>query len=235
MLLTAWAVLWLVIVTLLMGSLVIILALAGVPENRLQWIPRLWARLVIWGACCRVAVEGRENLEPDQTYVFACNHTSALDIPALSAGLPRDIRWIGKKELFGVPIFGQAMLRVGYIPIDRSNARAALKSLNLAAGRIQEGASVLIFPEGTRSTDGRLLPFKSGGLALAIRSGRPVAPAAILGAGQALPPNTLRLNPGLIRIRLGKPVPTEGLKMRDRDQLAALLRDKVQELIDSAD
>ncbi len=231
-LLIAWAGAWLGLVTTLGFIILVVLTLFKVPEHRLQWIPRLWARCMLWAVCCRVKVQGLENINPEETYIFACNHTSALDILALMSVLPPNFRWIAKKELFEIPVFGPAMRRAGYIPIDRSNNRAAMKSLNQAARRINQGASVVIFPEGTRSESGRLLPFKSGGLALAIRSRRPVVPVAIQGAARALPPKTLHLNPGTITITLGKPVPTQGMKLRQRDELAQRMQQEVQKLLD---
>ncbi len=233
-LISAWGMLWLGVLTLVFSLLTILLSLCRVSDHKIQWVPRTWARLLLWGVGCRAHTSGRENLEPGETYVFACNHTSALDILALLSELPSNFRWIAKKELFEIPLFGPAMLRAGYIPIDRSDRRAAMESLNRAAERIAGGASVVIFPEGTRSPDGKLLPFKSGGLALAIRSQRPVVPVAIIGANQALRPKSTLLNPGAIRIVLGRPIPTQGLKIKQRDELAQKVRAKVEELLNSA-
>lgn len=229
---SGWGMVWLTLLTIIFASATIILAWCRVSEHKIQWAPRTWARLLLWGVGCPVRTFGRENIVPSATYVFASNHTSALDILALLGQLPANFRWIAKKELFKIALFGPAMLRAGYIPIDRSDHRAALKSLNRAAERIAGGASVVIFPEGTRSPDGKLLPFKSGGLALAIRSRRPVVPVAIIGANKALRPKGLLLAPGRINIVLGKPIPTEGLKMGQRDELAQQVRERVQELLD---
>jgi 1-acyl-sn-glycerol-3-phosphate acyltransferase len=230
---SGWGIAWLTLLTIIFASTTIILAWCRVSEHKIQWAPRTWARLILWGVGCPVRTFGRENIVPSATYVFASNHTSALDILALFGQLPANFRWIAKKELFKIVLFGPAMLRAGYIPIDRSDHRAALKSLNRAAERISTGASVVIFPEGTRSPDGKLLPFKSGGLALAIRSGRPVVPVAIIGANKALRPKSLLLSPGRISLVLGKPIPTDGLKMKQRDQLAEQVQERVQELLDN--
>jgi len=228
-LVSAWGMIWLSLLTVFFSALTIVLAWCGVSEHHIQWSPRNWAKLLLWGVGCSARLKGLENLEPGATYVFASNHTSALDILALLSQLPANFRWIAKKELFEIPLFGPAMLRAGYIPIDRSDRRAAMESLNRAAERISGGASVVIFPEGTRSPDGKLLPFKSGGLALAIRSRRPVVPVTILGANRALRPKSLLLNPGPIQIVLGEPIPTAGLKMNQRDQLAQEVRERVLE------
>ncbi len=232
-LMSGWGIVWLTVLTTIFSTATIVLAWCRVNEHKIQWVPRKWASLLLRGVGCPVVTLGRENIDPGATYIFASNHTSALDILALLSELPSNFRWIAKKELFEIVLFGPAMLRAGYIPIDRSDSRAALESLNRAAERIANGASVVIFPEGTRSPDGNLLPFKAGGLALAIRSRRPVVPVAIIGANQALKPKSLLLAPGRIHIILGKPIPTEGLKMRNRDELAQQVRKRVQELLDN--
>lgn len=232
-LISAWGIAWLTLLTIVFGTATIVLSWCRVSDHKIQWVPRNWARLILWGVGCPARTLGRENIETGATYVFASNHTSALDIPALLGELPSNFRWIAKKELFKIALFGPAMLRAGYIPIDRSDRRAAMKSLSRAAERIAGGASVVIFPEGTRSPDGNLLPFKSGGLALAIRSRRPVVPVAIIGANQALRPKSLLLSPGRVHIVLGKPIPTDGLKMNQRDELAQEVRERVQELLDN--
>ena len=232
-LISAWGLVWLTLLTIVFGSTTIILAWCRVSEHKIQCVPRTWARLIMWGVGCPVHTFGRENIAPSATYVFASNHTSALDITTLLGQLPSNFRWIAKKELFEIALFGPAMRRAGYIPIDRSDNRAALKSLNRAAERIAGGASVVIFPEGTRSPDGKLLPFKSGGLALAIRSRRPVVPVAIIGANKALKPKSTLIAPGPVKLVLGKPIPTDGLKMNQRDELAQQVREQVQELLDN--
>lgn len=233
-LLSAWAVFWLVVCTGLCALVVMVLSLLGRPQERMQWPGRSWAKAICLAAFMRLRVHGTENLEPGANYVFACNHTSALDIIALFLVLPKNFRWLAKKELFEIPVFGPAMRRSGYIPIDRSNNRAALASLGRAAERIKDGASVLLFPEGTRTSGGTLLPFKSGGLSLAIRSRRPVAPMAIVGADKALAPKSKLLSPGVIDIYFGKPIPVDGLKMGDRDQLAQEVRAQVKALLQGA-
>jgi 1-acyl-sn-glycerol-3-phosphate acyltransferase len=232
-LISAWGMVWLTLLTMVFGTITIVLSWCRVNDHKIQWVPRNWARLILWGVGCPARTLGRDNINPKETYVFASNHTSALDIPALLGELPSNFRWIAKKELFKIALFGPAMLRAGYIPIDRSDRRAAMQSINRAADRIAGGASVVIFPEGTRSPDGKLLPFKSGGLALAIRSQRPVVPVAIIGANQALRPKSLLLSPGRVFVVLGEPIPTAGLKMKQREELAQQVQNRVQDLLDN--
>jgi 1-acyl-sn-glycerol-3-phosphate acyltransferase len=228
---SAWGLLWTAITTVCFSIMVLVSGWLGMGQDRLHALARFWARLLIGGVGCRVRVKGLENLEPGATYVFASNHASSTDILALLAALPANFRWIAKKELFAIPVFGSAMRKAGYIPIDRSDNRAAMASLQLAARRIREGSSVIIFPEGTRTLDGRLLPFKSGGFLLALRSGRPVVPVAIVGTHEALPAKSLLINPGPIEVRLGRPLPTAGLKAAQREQLCQATREQVLGLL----
>ena len=124
-------------------------------ERKVQVFPRFWGQMLCRLAGVQVRIEGLEQITPEQTYIFAGNHVSQYDIFSFQGYFPHDFRWIAKKELFRIPVFGQAMRRIGYIPIDRSHGRQALKSLDAAARRIAAGSSVLIFPDGTRSADGQ--------------------------------------------------------------------------------
>jgi 1-acyl-sn-glycerol-3-phosphate acyltransferase len=227
---SAWSLAWLGIITLPLCLVVLVAWLAGVSDHGLQWAPRLWASLLMAGIGCRVSASGLENLEPGATYVFAGNHSSALDIPALQTVLPSNFRWVAKQELFRIPVFGQALKAVGDIPLDRSAGRQALQSLIEASRRVERDASVVIFPEGTRSDDGELLPFKSGSFLLAIKSGRPVVPFWLQGAHQALVNDSLLLDPGPIQVICGQPIVVEGLSNGDRDQLSELVRQRILEL-----
>lgn len=227
-----WAIFWLLATTIPVASLVILAGALRLGDERIQVLARFWARALIYGAGCPVSVEGVENLEPGAPYIFASNHASALDIPALLAVLPNNFRWIAKKELFGIPLFGQSLKAAGYIAIDRGDNRKAMQSILTAVERIKAGASVVIFPEGTRSEDGNLLPFKAGGFMLALRSGRPVVPVAVLGSNHALKPKRLLLNPGPVRVVLGRPIPSQGRGTSDREALAEEVRQAMQALID---
>ena len=217
--------------TVVISSGVVILGLLGVSQNRLHGLARTWARLLLWGLRVDLTVSGREHLEPGATYVFAANHSSMLDIAALLAELPRNFRWMAKKNLFKIPFFGWGMFFSGYIPVDRENRRAAVRSIGVACQRIEEGASVAIFPEGTRTPEGRLIPFQSGGFVLAIRTGRPVVPVAIKGAGAALPRGSLYFQPGHIDLDIAQPIPTEGISLSGRHELAQRTEDQVRRML----
>jgi len=171
---------------------------------------RLWARVALWCAGVRVAVQYTQQLPTGTPLIFMSNHQGNFDIPALYAAIPRPFSWMAKEELFRIPLFGWALSRAGYIPVDRSDGRKSFKSLMAAAKTIRGGKSVVIFPEGTRSPDGALLPFKRGGFILAATSKVPVVPVAISGSREVNPPQTTLLTPGVIRVRIGGAVPTEG-------------------------
>jgi 1-acyl-sn-glycerol-3-phosphate acyltransferase len=166
---------------------------------------RFWARLSLALAGVQVSLRGAELL-PDGPVIFMSNHQSNFDILSLLAAVPRRLNWIAKKELFHIPVFGSSMRRGGYIPLDRGDGRKALRSMDHAASIIRAGKSVVMFPEGTRSRDRRLLPFKRGGFILARKAGVPVVPVTINGSGRINPANEIRLTPGTITIILHPPV-----------------------------
>ncbi len=169
------------------------------------WHARLWARLMLALNRVRVTVSGSEYL-PDGPVIFMSNHQSNFDILSLLAAMPRQFHWIAKKELFEIPVFGPSMRRGGYIPLDRGDGRKALQSIDEAAASIRQGKSVVLFPEGTRTVDGNLLPFKRGGFVLARKADVPVVPVTINGSGRVNPANQIRLYSGAITITLHPPV-----------------------------
>lgn len=192
---------------------------------------RLWARISLFLASTRVTLRGAENLPPGPV-MFMSNHQSGFDILALLASLPYETRWIVKKELFAIPIFGASMKRGGFIPLDRRDAHRALKSMKKAAEAIRAGNSIVIFPEGTRSKDFRLLPFKRGGFMLALRAGVPVVPVTINGSGRVNPAGTLQLHSGPISVTLHPPVMPEA--GASHEETEAVLMRKVRDAISSA-
>lgn len=201
-------------------------------EIDVQVFPRAWGRILCWLAGVRVRVEGLEQIDPGKTYIFAGNHASQYDIFSFQGYFPHDFRWIAKKELFRIPVFGLAMHRIGYIPIDRSHGRQALKSLDDAGRRIAAGSSVLIFPEGTRSADGQLQEFKTGAVLLAIKAGVPIVPVGFNGSHRVLPKGRLLPRSGEIVIRIGAPIATDQYKSADKQALAESLREAVRRLLD---
>jgi 1-acyl-sn-glycerol-3-phosphate acyltransferase len=201
-------------------------------KAKAQQFPRAWGRVLCRIANIGVRVEGRENLDPSRTYIFVGNHASMADIMSFQGYINHDFRWIAKKELFAIPIFGSGMKAVDFISIDRSRGREAVKSLNDAAERIAEGASVIIFPEGTRSPDGHLRSFKTGAIMLAIKAGVEVVPVGFNGTHQALPKGKVLSRGGEVVLRIGTPISTKDFKAKDKQMLAGILHQKVEELLD---
>ena len=198
---------------------------------KIQVVPHFWGWLLTTLSGVTVRVEGLAQLDRTKPYIFVANHQSQFDIFVLDGFLDRDFRWLAKKELFRVPLFGWAMLLAGSIPVDRSHGRQALKSLDEAAKRIAAGASVVIFPEGTRSPDGRLQPFKAGGMQLAIKAGVELVPMAITGTHQVLPKGKILVRSGEVVIRLGEPVDSRAFSSKEKQALAELLHEKVAQLL----
>jgi 1-acyl-sn-glycerol-3-phosphate acyltransferase len=191
---------------------------------------RLWARIALALNSTPVELRGAGHL-PDGPFILMSNHQSNFDILSLIATIPRRVYWIAKKELFDIPVFGPSMRRGGYIPLDRSDGRKALKSMENAASVIRQGSSVVMFPEGTRSRDGRLLPFKRGGFMLAVRAGVPVIPVTINGSGRVNPGGLIRLYSGRITLTLHPRIDVpDGIKKSAAEEW---LMEKVREAITS--
>ena len=170
--------------TILLGLTAACAALLTRGGNISHLVGRLWGRLMLFVSGVKVQVAGLQNINPNEAYVFAANHQSQFDIFALLGHLPIQFRWLAKEELFRLPFLGAGMRGAGYIPIDRSNRKAAFESIDLAAARVREGVSIVIFPEGTRSLDGKLKDFKKGGFHLAIKSRRPMVPVSIFNSSK---------------------------------------------------
>jgi 1-acyl-sn-glycerol-3-phosphate acyltransferase len=190
-------------------------------------LARLWSRGVLGSAGVRLRVKSHATLDPKQPYVVMPNHLSAVDIWAVFLAVPVPLRFIAKKQLGQIPLFGWAMRAGRFIFIDRQNAASARRSIDEAAVRISKGCSVVIFPEGTRSRDGRLGPFKKGGFHLAINSGAQIVPVAIRGSREIMPRGSLLIRPGTVDIEIGEPIPTAGLAADDREKLLDEVRARV--------
>jgi 1-acyl-sn-glycerol-3-phosphate acyltransferase len=207
--------------------------LTGLPvsflsPDYLHTYARFWARVSLLLAGVRLTVEGHKHL-PAVAAVYMPNHQSNFDILALYAGLPVQFRWLAKEELFRIPLFGFAMRRTGYIPVDRSDHKKAIQSMAEAARRISEGASVIVFPEGTRSPDGALLPFKKGGFMFAIDAAAPIVPIAIRGSHEVMPKYSHWIRGGHIRVTIFPAMPTVGTTPVERDTLMAAVRQPIAE------
>jgi 1-acyl-sn-glycerol-3-phosphate acyltransferase len=189
------------------------------------------AWLALTCAGIRYKVIGRERV-PDGPVVFCSNHESNVDPPVLFEALHPQLHILYKAELHKFPIMGTVFDVGGFVPVDRRDREKALRSIEHAAESLRAGNSFLIFPEGTRSRTGQLLPFKKGGLIMAIRAQVPVVPVAISGGRAAMRKGSPIVLPVHVTVRIGKPVPTAGLSLGDRDELIERVRAEVQELLD---
>jgi 1-acyl-sn-glycerol-3-phosphate acyltransferase len=215
---------------MLLGTLAFVASSVTRQPKWAHLLGRLWANLNLWVAGVRVRLEGFENLNPGQAYVFLSNHQSGFDILALMGKLRVQFAWLAKEELFRIPILGHAMRAAGYIPIDRSDRRKAVESLNQTAAKVQKGTSVMIFPEGTRSPDGVLQEFKKGAFLLAIKSQQRIVPIAISGSHRVLAKRgKWILEPGVIDITVEKPISTVGLTVKDNDTLMHTVRETIRQ------
>ena len=201
--------------TSILGTTAIGVSLLDPTSERVHPVAVAWARLGLRMVRSRTEVHGVDRLAPNQPYVVMANHQSHLDIWALFDTLPVQFRWVMKQELRKIPIFGLACERAGYIYVQRGNSESARTSMQLAADRIAAGATVVIFPEGTRTHDGKLLPFKSGGFRLALQAGVPILPVSIAGTSQMMPRGSWRYAPGLARVVIGDPIPTADRSLDD--------------------
>ncbi len=195
------------IVTVPAALVTILLGLFDPHGKHVYCIGRFWAWLILTLGGVAIRVHGLERLDARQPYLFMVNHQSNVDIPVLLRSLAGfQLRWIAKKELLWVPFFGWAMWAGKHIAVNRSDSAGALGTLKKAAMRMANGISVVVFPEGTRSLDGRLQPFKRGGFLLAAKTGTPVVPVTINGSQRILPKGAWRLRPGVVDVHVSEPI-----------------------------
>lgn len=213
-----------VLITAYFSLCAVVFAYLSPGENKIHLIARLWAKTLLAVTKIRVRVIGEEHVLLGKPQIFMPNHQSDFDIFIVLAHIPGQFRWIAKKELFRIPVFSKAMRNAGYIEIDRQNRAKALESLRLAAQKIREGKSVVTFPEGTRSKDGTIKPFKQGTFHLAIESGAPIVPISIIGAGKIMPKRSLRIHPGRVTLVFDKPVDVSGYTTETRADLIERVR-----------
>ena len=216
-----------VVDTLVLGSLVIITYLFDRSGRTGHGVARLWAKVIVWASGVKVKFEGLEHVRGEGPYLFMSNHQGAYDIFALEGHLPFHFKWLAKKELFYIPVLGWAMAAAGYISIDREGTRKTVEAMNEAARKIQEGMSVVVFPEGSRSPDGSIQPFKKGGFTLAIKSKVPIIPMSITGSREIMPKGKFAASPGEIRIRIDHPIETQNYSLKDRKFLMEKVRQTI--------
>lgn len=212
----------LLVSTLVHASTAVIAGLLRVPSRPgrvYDWSTRDWAKWILAGAGTPVIVEGAERIPRDGPVVYAANHTSMFDIWALAAAMPGSVRFVAKQELARIPLLGPAMMRAGHVMIERENKARAIDAYKRAAATIASGISAVVFPEGTRSRTGELLPFKNAPFGLAIAAQVPLIPIYIQDTFRILPKGGVRLHPRPIRVFVGEPIPTAQLTLADRQHL----------------
>jgi 1-acyl-sn-glycerol-3-phosphate acyltransferase len=181
-------------------------------------VGKLGARMALWLAGVRLEIHGLDRIPHDRPVVFMANHQSNCDPPALLAVLPPVLVMV-KKEFFRVPIIGRGMVARGFIRVDRSNREQALEAVEKGAQALKAGKSFLVYPEGTRSPDGRLQRFKKGVFVMAIKAGAPIVPISVSGSNKIMPKGKFVIRPGGVRITFHETLATEGLAIEDRQEL----------------
>jgi 1-acyl-sn-glycerol-3-phosphate acyltransferase len=220
---------------LLAGPPFLLTALVFGKRALLYRVGHLGVRLGLFLSGIRVTVVGTEHIQRHRAAVYAVNHTSNVEPPIIFDVLhelfPR-LRILYKAELRKLPVLVRAFDLAGFIPLERGNPEQSLPAIDRAAEALREGNSFLIFPEGTRSRTGELLPFKKGGLVLAIKAQAPVVPIGISGARNAMRKGSPLIYPVTVRVRLGEPVETAGMTLDDRDTLVTAVRERIKELLE---
>lgn len=208
--------------TMIFGSISIFVSLFDSTGDLQIRVARAWAKslLLVSGVC--VEVVGLENIDLSGSYVFVSNHLSYMDTPVVLSHIPVQFRFLAKRGLFKIPLLGTHLGQAGHIPVPRGDPRASVKTMQAAAEVMQKRKiSLLIFPEGGRSHDGRLQPFKEGAAYIAIRAGAPLVPVAIVGSEKVLPFGSGTPRPGKVVLKVMKPLDTTGLSLRQRNELTA--------------
>ena len=215
--------------------MVIAIALVAPRSGLIDAIIRFWARRLLGAAGVELTVLNAEVLTPGQPHIIIGNHSSYLDIPALFAAIPLSLRFLAKKSLFSIPIFGWAIRAAGFVPIDRKDRSRAKDSFDQAAGLIRAGRTVVVFPEEGRSRSREMRPFKRGAFLLALKAGVPIVPVGIRGMYDVLPAVRPVVHPGPVTIIFGEPIDVTQFSVRQRDEISELTRSKILELLGEPD
>jgi 1-acyl-sn-glycerol-3-phosphate acyltransferase len=218
------------LITAAFGSLSLLVSLIDKKGNVQHHIARVWARSCVWASGSKLTLMGVENLPKQTAAVYASNHTSYMDIPVIFSLLPFQFRILAKKELWPIAFIGWYLSRSGQFPIDTHNPRATLSSLGAGARALRSGMALFVFPEGGRTSDGKLRPFLSGAAYLAIRAQVPLVPMALSGVYELLPIHTHHFFPGELTLKIGEPIQTVGMTVRQTDELTARLRMAIEAL-----
>jgi len=231
MLRTIWTAVVAVFVSVTAGTAVLIVATFSTKSPLIDSLTRWWARMLLLAAGVELHTEGMEKIDPAKRYVLVSNHYSYFDIPCILASVPQPIRFMAKASLFKIPIFGWALGRAGFIPIDRKNRRTAVKSFDLAAERIRAGNTIVIFPEEGRSREREMRPFQRGAFLLAIKAQMPMQPVAVDGTFDVFRVGAKRITPGKVTVKVGEVIDCANAVLRDKERLASESRAQIENLI----
>ena len=232
----------LAVIATISGNLALILAtiVLGSVATLFGWLPprghvlyacgRLWSRMILGASLTPVSVRFETPLDPEAGYIFMANHQSMYDIPTIMSTTPGQGRFMAKAGLFKIPIFGWALASGGFIPVDRSDRASGQRTFHVASKGLSRGHSLIIFPEETRSRDGRLLPFKRGGFLLALKTGFPIVPVGIRGTGSVRPRGSQMVHPAAIEIAYGAPIDAAAFGLRGRKELIDTVRQRIADL-----
>jgi 1-acyl-sn-glycerol-3-phosphate acyltransferase len=218
--------------TLILALIIIAISPFDRKGNLVHFVGKFWSLLNIYLSGTRLAIKGKEKIEKGRTYIVMSNHQSLVDPWVLIGKLPLQLRWTVKPEVKKMPVFGYALDRMGHIYVGRRRRKDTVMSLEIAIQKIREGSSVVFFPEGTRSKDGRLLKFHKGGALIAIRSGVPILPVTINGSRFVLPKGTLALMPGKIQVIVGDLIDPGMFDEGKKDELMAVVKSAIEQNLD---
>ncbi|MCP4202925.1 MAG: 1-acyl-sn-glycerol-3-phosphate acyltransferase [bacterium] len=223
---------FLVVGTLFWATVALLFGWIGSRGHFIFWVARTWSRGVLFFGGVRALPAFEVPLDQEGQYVFMANHRSLFDIPALLTTLPGQTRFLAKKSLFQIPLFGWALRMGGFVTIDRSDLSTARNSFAVAVTQLEEaGVSVLVFPEGTRSLSDELLSFQRGGFLLALKSGLAIVPVGIAGSAEIQPKKSLKIRPGVVRVNYGGPMPVQDFGVSRKQELIQEVREQVERLI----
>jgi 1-acyl-sn-glycerol-3-phosphate acyltransferase len=217
---------WILIsfLSIVLGLLAIVAGLIDKSGNRAHKVSSLWCRLLCKLNGVKVKIVGWENILTDRPQIFVSNHQGYFDIFALSGYLPVQIRWVAKSSLFKIPFLGGAMKASGYIPVVRDDRKKAYEAFNKTLEKVKEGSSIIIFPEGTRSEDGEIGPFKKGSNLIASRSKCPMVPVTIIGSGDIIKKGSAVITPGSVQVIISPPVEPSNDKKENEEVLQSIRR-----------
>jgi len=222
-----WIGLWATLATIIMFLPITGAAILSSTGDMAFNLSKVWAWVMLAVTWVRPVIKGREKIKKGQSYIIISNHQSQYDILALVTRLGIQFRWIIKKELRKVPLFGYALCASRNIFIDRSNTKQSIESINEGLKRLPLGTSVMVFAEGTRSPDGKIHPFKKGGFIMAIDNSLPILPVSVSGGRKILPKRSLVFSPGPMEVVVADPIDTTGYTRKELEELMQRTRDTV--------